>query len=396
MNFGRRRRAGWRCGRRRGRAPFAEAGVGLIQIGVQAGPLASSSRRPVHLTLAVDDSAAMQWHGRLAIVRENLRELVAGLGEEDRISLISFSDRADVLVRDLGREDAAALRTAIGWLAPEGGSNLGAGLRAACGAAVEGDVVSSARRCVVVISDSIGEVAEAELDAMRQMIGRATSKEVEFSFIELAAKKDRDPTLARLARDAGAGGKYRVAENRRDLQRHLSEVVLGRPAVVARGAELRVVFNPQAVAEYRLIGHEPAGAAAWSADPTTSAELDAGQTATALYQVVLQENNVNDVATAEVIWRDAATGKIERVTQRISRLQFATSFLDSAPSLQTAALAAETSEILRQSYFTPRGVHSLDRVTAMATRANPRLREQPELKRLLRLAELARQAGMDR
>jgi Ca-activated chloride channel family protein len=377
-----------------GPAPFSDTGVGLIQIGVQAGPLASVSRRPVHLTVAVDDSAAMRWHGRLAIVRESLRELIAGLGEDDRISIVSFSDRADVLVRDLGVSDAAVLRTAVGWLTGDGGANLAAGLRAACGTAIEAEAVSSARRCVVLISDSVGDVPNAELDAMTEMVGRATAKGVEFSLIELAPRKEPDRALRRLARDAG--GRYRYAEGRGEIRRHLGEVVMGRPTVVARGAELRVVFNPQAVAEYRLVGHEPVGAAGWSADSATGTELDAGQTATALYQVVLHDNNVNDVATAEVIWRDVATGQIERVTQRISRLQFATSFLDSGSSLQAAALAAETAEVLRQSYFTPRGAHSLDRVTAMAMRANPRLREQPEFKRLLRLAEMAQQAGMDR
>ena len=55
-----------------------------------------------------------------------------------------------------------------------------------------------------------------------------------------------------------------------------------------------------------------------------------------------------------------------------------------------------TAEILRQSYFAPRGGHSLDRVAALATRANPQLLEQPEFKRLLRLVEMARRAGLDR
>jgi hypothetical protein len=84
------------------------------------------------------------------------------------------------------------------------------------------------------------------------------------------------------------------------------------------------------------------------------------------------------------------------VTQRISRLQFATSFLDSAISLQAAAVAAETAEILRGSPFAPRGVHTLDRVVALAAGANPQLREQREFARLVRLAEMARQAGLDR
>jgi Ca-activated chloride channel family protein len=381
-----------------GPAPLARDGVGLIQIGVQAGPLATASRPAVHLTIAVDSSAAMQWHGRLSIVREALVELIGDLQPDDRVSLVAFSDRADLLATDMGPPDAETLRTAIGWVVPEGAANLPAGLRAACGAAIEGKAVSSARRCVVVISDSIGDLPLSQVDAMERMISRVArekaDKQIEWSFIELAGSGARDATLNRLARVAG--GRLSSAESRRDLQRRLAEVVSGRSNVVARGAELRVLFNPKAVAEYRLVGHEPSDAAGWSNDSATAAELDAGQSATALYQVILHENNVNDVATAEVIWRDAATGKTHRVTQRISRLQFATSFLDSAMSLQAAALAAETAEILRGSPFAPRGAHSLERVLALAAHANPQLTEQREFKKLIRLTRLARQAGMDR
>jgi Ca-activated chloride channel family protein len=384
-----------------GPAPLSRDGVGLIQIGVQAGPPVVSSRRPVHLTIAVDTSAAMQWHGRLSIVRESLRKLVADLQPDDRVSLVAFGDSADVLARDLGPADAAALRTAMGWLAPEGAANLVAGLRAACGVAVEGQAVSSARRCLVVMSDSIGNLPESQIGAMEQMIARVADKkvaggEIEWLFIEVSGpgSESGDLTLSRLA--SWAGGRLRNAHGRRDLEMHLAEILSGRSNIVARGAELRVMFNPQAVAQYRLVGHEPSRATSWSKDSASTADLSAGQSATALYQVVLHDNNVNDVATAEVIWRDAATGKTHRVTQRISRLQFATSFLDSAMSLQAAALAAETAEILRGSPYSPRGTHTLDRVVALAAHANPRLREQREFKRLLRLAEMARQAGLDR
>jgi hypothetical protein len=82
---------------------------------------------------------------------------------------------------------------------------------------------------------------------------------------------------------------------------------------------------------------------------------------------------------------------LHQTRQRISRLQFAPSFAESALSLQAAALAAETAEVLRGSPFVPSRTRGLQDVLEAADEVNPRLSESPVFQRFLSLVERAEQ-----
>ena len=81
--------------------------------------------------------------------------------------------------------------------------------------------------------------------------------------------------------------------------------------------------------------------------------MRADQAATALFELWLQPTGGDDVATAEVEWQDPQTGQMHKISQRISRVQFAKSFAESPLSLQAAAVAAEAAETLRGSILPP-------------------------------------------
>ena len=85
--------------------------------------------------------------------------------------------------------------------------------------------------------------------------------------------------------------------------------------------------------------------------------------------------------------RDPQTGKSRTASHPISRLQFATSLEECPRSLQTAALAAETAEILRRSPFAE--TRDFAGVLDTAERVNPRPAERSSLERLLRLIRQA-------
>ena len=107
-----------------------------------------------------------------------------------------------------------------------------------------------------------------------------------------------------------------------------------------------VRFRPQAVAAYRLVGHEAdlyGGLLAGELE----GEVRAGETATVLFELQLQPRGGDEVALVELTWIDAITGKSHRASQRISRLQFATSFEETATSLQMATIAAKAARVLR-------------------------------------------------
>ena len=145
----------------------------------------------------------------------------------------------------------------------------------------------------------------------------------------------------------------------------MEEITTGQSQVVARDALLHMAFNPKAVLEYRLLGHE-AKALAGLLPEHPQADFHDGQSATVLYELrlapgvlptAIQSSSTPsvDIAQAELTWYDGdrprPEGRRLGAVERIARRQFAAIFSQTAPSLQFASLAAETAEIFRRSPF---------------------------------------------
>jgi hypothetical protein len=108
-----------------------------------------------------------------------------------------------------------------------------------------------------------------------------------------------------------------------------------------------------------------------------------------LFEVFLKPDGGETIATIELTWKDPKTGAVQKAEQNVTRLQLAPSFHQAPLSLQMAALAAETAEVLRDSVFTPPNSHSLSHVAELGDVLNSRLRNRPSFSRLMTLIEQA-------
>ena len=364
----------------------AHTGTHLIQVGVQAAEMPSDMRPGAHLTVALDVSASMGWQGRWAMTQQALRGLIRRLGPHDRLSIVTFSDKAERLIENLTAKDSDEILAAIDTLKPGNSTNVGAGLASACLLAMEGAPGRDSSRRVVLLTDGLPRLSNSASARIKQIVSDAHSDGITLEVIDLSGDLKPDEQLNQLARDGG--GAVHPATTANQVRWALLEGLTGRSEVVASKVHLKVRFFPEAVAMYRLIGHEPG-------IKTGSLEVDlrAGQSTTGLFEVVLRPNQVNRVAEAELTWLDPRDGRLHRRTQPISRLQFAATYREAPLSLQAATLVAATAEILRGSKHVQG--KTLDDVLQFihTEQISPKVLNWPSFRRFQTLAEAAQRLG---
>jgi len=367
-----------------GPSPFRN-GLQLLQFGVQARQVDHVERPPTHLTLAVDVSSSMRWGGRLEMVRRAMDQLTRQLGPADRVSLVSFSENADVLIEDVGCKEADQFRAAVATLTCQGSTNLGAGLRAAYAVThhIAGD--STPRTRVVLLTDGLTELDLATANRIENRLTEAAGCGILLHVIDLRQDQEGMPDPQFLSFTKAGKGHLHRATNVDQVRWALLEVLAGRSQLVASDVRLTVTFNRKTVQAYRLFGHEPNRIVGLEiVHPET--DFRSGQSGTALLELSLKPTGGKEIAVAELCWRDPASGQSHRVTRKINRDQFDCSPGSLPLSLQEAAIVAQTAEILRESPFTPGPTSvALRQVLESVQRVDSRLYQRPTFADFVRL-----------
>jgi Ca-activated chloride channel homolog len=380
-----------------GPSPFGPADAGLLHVAVQAGSFGNRLQPATHLVLAIDLSRSMGSGGRLEMMQSSIRRLIAQLGPRDRLSLVVFQEHVVQVIEGADEEDAESLHAFLGHLEPRGGTNLAVGIQQGAALAMSGAADIDAARRLVLITDSQATMSVHDRRGIEQVLSAARDSGVRLDVLDVASRSTVDPLLAQWATDMS--GTAQAINSGREMSQALWRALAGGDATIARDARLTITFNPQNVAAYRLIGHE-ANALAAVTPVAVETAFGPGEAAAALVELWLQGDG-DDLGHAEVVWTDPTTGESQRARQRISRVQLAATLEEAPLPLVQAALAAQVGEVLRGAHDVLRQAglrggssRGLAEVATLAGQANPRLRERPDLMRLLALVERLRAAGL--
>lgn len=376
-----------------GPAPWGPPGMSLMQIGVQAAKLPRNAADASHLTLAIDASAAMRESGRWDLVRRALLQLTEQLGPRDRVSIVFFNGQAAaVKARQANQPEMRSLLSGWDNVRPDGFADVAVGLELAAGAArpaADANANKNLTNKLVLIADGLDPIDDRSLPHLRKLLHRSVDAGVKWEMIGLGQEVTLSPQWDELAEIGGHT--IRHANTPDELYQRLDETLTGRSQIVAASVEMKITFNPDAVSRYRLIGHELNTGGGLSG-ASLQQDLRSGQAATALYEVELKPDGPTDVAFVEVSWRDPVSDASRHIRQPISRLQFLATWRECALPLQTAAVAAETAEVLRSSIMLPPSARVLDQVAELAADMNSALVNRPSVVRLKQLINQARNA----
>jgi len=155
-------------------AMSVEGGVGYCEIGIQAEGRPGPEQTPRHISLCIDVSGSMSGNP-IEHAKEGARTVVRRLNPEDYISIISFSDDADVVLDTVRYGDVGEgrIEDAIKSLSTDSRTNIEAGMRAARRSIADiGERETVAKRVILLSDGGANEgvdTAEGLGDIAREM-----------------------------------------------------------------------------------------------------------------------------------------------------------------------------------------------------------------------------------
>ncbi len=238
-----------------------------------------------NLVYLVDVSGSMQSRDKLPLVRDALRLLVDQMTSRDRIALIVYAGRTELVLPSTAGDQRQQIHAAIDKLEAHGSTNGSGGIQLAYQAARQGFIAGGVNR-VVLATDGDFNVGVTSVGELTRMIERERESGVFLSVLAVGRGNLKDSTLEALA-DRG-NGNYAYLDSLQEARRVLVDQANATLVTIAKDVKLQVEFNPRQVAAYRLIGYENRALQneAFADDGQDAGEIGAGHTVTALYEIV--------------------------------------------------------------------------------------------------------------
>ncbi len=222
-----------------------EAFVLFDVTGTWAGPgygPGAEARAPLCLAIAIDASSSMRG-GRFALALQATRDVLASLGPQDRVAVVTFDKNARVVVPPMAfdEEGSATARAALDRLTTGIGTNIGAGWREASEAVLRVMVPHAVRR-VLLLTDGYPSRGETQKDALRARVMEGHARGVETSILGLGDGIDEGLCVA-LA-EAGEG-RFHYLRDEGALPEIVAAEIEGARTIVASDVSLEVQLTPR-------------------------------------------------------------------------------------------------------------------------------------------------------
>jgi Ca-activated chloride channel homolog len=337
-----------------GPTPFLSSGEVLLRVGVKAADASSRDPSAVALTFVIDVSGSMADGNRLDLVKQALSMLTDQLRDQDRVSIVAFSDDAQMVLAPTSGADKERILDAIATLRPENATNTEAGLR--LGYELERrQFIQGGINRVVLATDGVANVGTTDATTILDEIGADSSSGIQLVAVGVGMGNYNDALLEQLA-DKGQGY-YAYVDSPAEAKRIFVDELAKTIDTVALDGKAQIDFNPETVAGYRLIGYEDRGIPDGSfRDPNaTGGAIGAGHQVTALYALVLRPGEGFDqrLATVSLRWTDPASRQTQEIAQDINRGDLAPNFAVTDPHFKLDSIVAATAETLRNSPWIP-------------------------------------------
>ena len=325
----------------------------LLTIGLAAREVEFTSQRS-NLVFLIDVSGSMFGSDRLGLVQQAFMMLTENLGDNDRVSIVTYAGSDRVALEGAYGKDKAAIMAVIEDL-QAGGSTAGAdGINTAY-ALAERYFIEGGNNRVILATDGDFNVGVSGTRELESLIKNKRESGVYLSVFGVGNGNYQAEKMEALA--LNGNGTYSFLDSVAEARRALVEQIGGTILTVAKDVKAGITFNADYIDSYRLVGYENKlmSEDEFNDSAKDAGELGSGHTVTVVYELKLTDKALEDGNLAEVIIRYKPTENSGGLSDQSSELTLGVEVSDyhSAPNANDAFVASvvEFALILRDSKF---------------------------------------------
>lgn len=284
-------------------SPFGP-GTELLRVGIRGRALDETEKPPTNLVFLVDVSGSMGASNKLPLAKLILLEALQVLAPEDTLSIVTYAGATGVALPATPVSSKALIADTIKSFGAGGSTAGAAGIDLAYQQA-ESVFIEGGINHVLLCTDGDFNVGTASDSALVSLIEEKRKSGITLTVLGFGMGNLNDSMMEKIT-NAG-NGTYSVISDSDQAISYVHHDLLGAMTFIAKDMKLQVVFNPEQVHAYRLLGYENRAIADedFTNDQVDAGEVGAGHTVTALYEVVLKGGTVPDILGVDAPAGDA-------------------------------------------------------------------------------------------
>lgn len=256
----------------------------LMHIGIKGYQLDAKAKPQANLVFLIDSSGSMNEPNKLPLVQNSLKMLLDNLNENDSVAIVTYAGGAGVALEPTKVKDKAKINAVIDGLGAQGSTAGAEGIRQAYQLA-EQNLNKDGINRVILATDGDFNVGITDQNELKSFIERKRATGVTLSVLGFGMGNYNDALMQTLAQNGNGNAAYIDTLN--EARKALVEEAGSTLFTIAKDVKIQVEFNPEQVAEYRLIGYESRllNREDFNNDKVDAGDIGAGHSVTALYEI---------------------------------------------------------------------------------------------------------------
>lgn len=245
----------------------------------------SVEKKKNNLVFLIDVSGSMNSDDKLGLLKSSFQYLIGSLTADDTVSIVTYSGREAVVLEGCAGSKGDMIAKAIKSLKASGSTNGEAGLKTAY-ALAEKYFIPDGNNRIIMASDgdlNVGMSSESEL---KDFVSKKRESGVYLSVLGFGTGNYRDGNMEAIA-DNGNGVYYYI-DSDTEAEKVFCTDLLSTLYTVGSDVKLQITFNPESVAQYRLVGYENRllRNEDFEDDTKDAGEIGAGHSVTVFYELI--------------------------------------------------------------------------------------------------------------